>query len=582
VTDKQIDPHVLRVMDWFEMQGVSRRDFLRIVAGTAGVAAAAPLLAACGPTPQPVVQPSAPPAAAATAVPQPTQAPAPTATQAAAAQPQILIRAANQDISNLDPCTGHDYSIGSAQKSVYDALFQYRKYPPELMNVLAESHEVTPDATEWTFKLDQRAVFHDGSPVNADAVVYSFNRLLRKQQGVAWIFLNVMDETSATAVDEHTVKIKLLKPFAPFAAVLPWMFVLNPAVAKEHDVDGDEGEAWLKENEAGSGPFTIKRWEIGTLYEFEAVPDYWMGWLPQGHIDGYIWKIMRESTSKKIALEKKEIDWADWMSAEDINALKEVPGMVSEDRPQFGTFMVKMNNQVGHTSDIHVRKAISYAFDYDAVLEAMQGRADLLNGPLSDPCPGFAEGLPIYRLDMDKAKAELAQSQWPDGGFEIEYVYVTGVTIEEQVGLILLDQLSKLGITVNINPMLWPDMKARFADQDTSPELAAVYSGSDYADADNFLYAQYHSSQAGTWSAASHYKNAQVDAWLDEARSIVDETQRDAIYRQIQEKLLEDCVEIWVHSEKSNHIWLDYVKREFCPIMSAWHWPLYMEGKPSA
>lgn len=563
--NKQVDPHVLRVMEWFEAQGVSRRHFLRLVAGTAGMAAIGPLLAACG-TPEEEVP-----------VAEPTDTPKPTG-----AKPQLLIRAANQDISNLDPHTGHDYSIGASQKSVYDALFQYVKYPPELMNVLCESFEVTPDAVEWTFKLAQNAVFHDGTPVTAEAVVYSFNRLLRKKKGVAWIFLNIMDENSATVVDDYTVKVKLLKPFAPLATVLPWMFVVNPKICKEKEVDGDEGEAWLKEHEAGSGPFVIKRWEIGTLYEFEAVEDYWRGWLPQGHLSGYIWKIVRESTSKKIALEKGEIDWGDWISAEDIAALKKVPGMVTDDRSGFGTFMVKMNNQVGHTADVHVRKAIAWAFDYEAVIEAMQGRADILEGPLSRACPGFADGLPLYRLDMDKAKAELAQSQWPDGGFEIEYVYVTGLVIEEQVGLILLDQLSKLDIKVSMNPMLWPDMKARFAGQDTSPELAAVYSGTDYADADNFLYAQYHSSQAGTWSAASHYKDSQVDTWLDEARSVVEKAKRDEVYRHIQEKLLEDCVELWIMSEKLHHVWRDYVKREYCPIMSVWHWPIWIEGKPEA
>ena len=152
----------------------------------------------------------------------------------------------------------------------------------------------------------------------------------------------------------------------------------------------------------------------------------------------------------------------------------------------------------------------------------------------------------------------------------------------EEADLNISGLARKLGISVNMVPLLWPDMKARFADVNTSPELVAVYSGTDYADADNFLYAQYHSSQAGTWSAASHYKNDQVDAWLEEARSVVDEAKRDEIYRQIQEKLLEDCVELWIHSERDHHVWRDYVKRDVCPIMSKWFWPVYMEGKPSA
>ena len=81
-----------------------------------------------------------------------------------------------------------------------------------------------------------------------------------------------MDQDSIEVVDPTTLNINLLKPFAPYDAVLPWLFVANPTIVQEHDVDGDEGEAWLKENEAGGGPYTIARWEIGSSYEFTRYP----------------------------------------------------------------------------------------------------------------------------------------------------------------------------------------------------------------------------------------------------------------------------------------------------------------------
>ena len=89
---------------------------------------------------------------------------------------------------------------------------------------------------------------------------------------------------------------------------------------------------------------------------------------------------------------------------------------------------------------------------------------------------------------------------------------------EEQFGLILLEQAAELGITINMAPLVWPDMVARASAQDTAPNAMAVYSGTDYLDPDNFLWQAYHSSQAGFWAAASHYKNPDFDKLLEDAR----------------------------------------------------------------
>ena len=88
----------------------------------------------------------------------------------------ILLYGGNQDIDNIDPATGENYSINAALRSLYDALFINRgaRVEPHLV----ESWEASDDSSIWTFKLKSGAIFHDGSPVTADAVVYSFNRIL--------------------------------------------------------------------------------------------------------------------------------------------------------------------------------------------------------------------------------------------------------------------------------------------------------------------------------------------------------------------------------------------------------------------
>lgn len=86
--------------------------------------------------------------------------------------------------------------------------------------------------------------------------------------------------------------------------------------------------------------------------------------------------------------------------------------------------------------------------------------------------------------------------------------------------------------------------------------MAAVYAGTNYVDPDNYLYASYHSSQAGSWSAASHYSNPQVDDLLIQARSNTDPTQRKALYDQVQQILVADQAELWIYNEVANEAWV--------------------------
>ena len=202
---------------------------------------------------------------------------------------------------------------------------------------------------------------------------------------------------------------------------------------QEHDVDGDEGEAWLKENEAGGGPYTIARWELGNSYEFTRYPDYWFD--PENGIkpiDTFVWRIIHESSTKRIAMETGEVQYGDWFTPEDLEALAATGNFVANETPSMTPFAIKLNNQVGPTSDINVRKALSHAYDYEAALEAVSGRGTIMEGPLASALePWHKKDLPVLRHDMEAAaKAALAASAHPDG-FEMDYVFVTGDANEE-------------------------------------------------------------------------------------------------------------------------------------------------------
>lgn len=464
------------------------------------------------------------------------------------AQDNILLYGGNQDIDNIDPATGENYSINAALRSLYDALFIYRGN--EIEPHLVESWDVNDDATVWTFKLVENAVFHDGSSVNAEAVVYSFNRTMEISGPPTYRWETITDENSAQVIDEFTVEFTLTQPFAPFIGTLPQLFVVNPAIV-EANLGDDLGQTYLKENAAGSGPFMQGRWEIGNLYEFTAVEDYWAGWRGEDHLDGFIWVIQRDASTQLNSLLAGETQIADTISGNDKEQVIESEDYVWEEHIGFFTNTLKMNNQGEYTSDINVRKAIAHAMNYEAMVEAQDVKITLLPGPTPANFLGYSDAIEFPTFDLDLAREFLAQSPWPEGGFTIDYVYVTDFPREEIPGLILLEGLAQLNIELNMIPMLWPDMVASCGSPETGPDMINIYTLPAYLDPDAHLYNQYHSDQWGSFNSCSFYENERVDELLDTARVIGDEAERLALYEEAQVLIAADQPSVWMYTEDS-------------------------------
>jgi len=460
----------------------------------------------------------------------------------------ILLYGGNQDIDNIDPAVGENYSINAALISLYDALFIYRGN--ELEPNLVDTYEVNDDATVFTFHLHDNAVFHDGSPVNADAVVYSFNRAMAIQGPPTYRWQGITDENSAQAIDDTTVEFTLTQSFAPFIGTLTQLYIVNPAIV-EANLGDDMGQTYLKEHEAGSGPFSQGRWEIGNLYEFTAVQDYWGGWRGEDHLDGFIWIIQRDSATQLNSLLAGETHISDTVAGSDAQTVTDSECCSITDNTTFFTNTLKMNTQGEYTSDLNVRLAIAHAMNYDSLPEVQDVGIQVLPGPMPLSFPGAVDGLEVPTYDLDRAREYLAQSPWPEGGFSLDYVYVTDFPREEVPGLVLLEGLAELNITLNMTPMLWPDMVASCADPSTGPDLINIYTQPAYMDPDAFLYNQYHSEQWGAFTSCSFYANEEVDSLLDEARSTGDEDARLDLYAQAQELIAADQPAIWMYTENS-------------------------------
>ncbi len=484
--------------------------------------------------------------------------------EAEAQSRRILVIASNQDIPNFDPHVANGYSASMALRNTYDSLVRVEGNPPKPVPHLAQSWTISDDGREYTFKLDPAAKFHDGTPVTAEAVKYSFNRLLRLNRGNAWMIAGVVDQNSVEAVDATTVRVKLVKPFVPFLSVLPWVWIVNPAQVEANKGE-DDGQTFLRSNLAGSGSFKLRRAEAGNLYEFERVADAWKQ--GGGNLTGAIWKITRETATQRLMVQRGEAQIAVDLTSEDMDALKGRPGVNLVIEPEYRTFSMKMNTRHGPLRDVNLRRAIACVFNYQGMLD-VAGYAELMRGPFPETIDGFDKDLPIYRTDLAKAKEYLAKSSTPNGGIKITVAHVSGLEQQRRWALVLLDSLRQLNIELDIKPMIWPDMVSSARSPETTPDIFMVYQTANYGDPDNLAYAGYHSSRNGGWQNPT-YANPAIDKLLDEARGETDPAKRRALYVQFQRTLMEDSPDIFGVLEKRKLAMRNNVKGfTFTPVAS--------------
>lgn len=483
-------------------------------------------------------------------------------------EPLVFTVAIPIEVTNIDPAFTNDWHSSVVGRAVYDPLFRARGDPIQNEPWLAESYDVSEDLTVWTIHLRPDIKFHDGSPVNAEAVKYSFDRLMALQGGYAFLWTSITDENTVSVVDDLTVEFALTQPFAPFISTLAAIYVVNPTVVQEHEVDGDWGQAWLLENEAGSGPYVISRWEPGSMYELSRVPDHWAGWQHETSPDIFRYMVYREASAARLALEAGEIDWFPGLTQEDYTLLEGNEAVSTLARPGLTVDWIFMNTGgEGPMGDVNVRKALRYAYDYVASDEILFDLSSV-SYVMPPSVPGAIEYPDLRKTDLDLAQEYLSESAWPDGGFELDYIYVAGYAPEEDTGLVLLEAAAKLNITVNMVPKTWSEMVQMCSDPQTVPDMINIFLGMIYADPHPYLAASFSTSAPVGYGTCHNYINEDLSGKIDQASTEPDESVRLDLYTDIQDELYDSAFGIMIGT-------LDFVEAHDTHWQTDVHTPLF-------
>jgi len=516
-----------------EERKVSRRGYVKYAAAgvvvVAGAAAGAYYF----------TRPPAPPTTTTTATTVPTTA----ITTPTIPNPNTIIYATDEPMVSLDPAWTVANTDYRETYLMYDRLVTYRGASTTPEPMLAKSYDISEDGLAYTFHLRDGVKFHDGTTLDANAVVSSFLRALKlgEQGGWAGTFIGIVDEEGVKAVDDYTVQFNLRERYAPFVPCLAVqaLGIVSPKVM-EHETEGDLGKAWLSQNEAGSGSFKLKEYVPNEKIVLSAVKDYWGG-VPK--IDEMIVQIITEPSTQRLMLETGEIDGAEDIPVIALSELSKNPDIHVVDDPGFFISFMILNTQK-KLKDAKVRKAIAHAVDFDGIINDINfGRGTRLRSALPKGFPGADESIPLYDYDLDKTQVLLADAGY-DKGLELDMLIAP---FEEwiKISTSLQSSLAKVNVKLNIQQFAWPTYIEKLSHGDH--DLALMGWTPDYADPNMQVWFYFYSKNAGPGWNFAFYNNPKVDQLIIAGRSETDMSKRLEMYSEIQKITVDEAPYIWLY-----------------------------------
>ncbi|MCD6275524.1 MAG: ABC transporter substrate-binding protein [Thermoplasmata archaeon] len=506
------------------------------------------------------------------------------------------------DPQTLDPAEAYDTASGVVIQNVYDTLVTYHGTDTKtIYPSLATKWEVDSTGKVWTFHLRKNVTFSNGHPFNAEAVKYSFDRVLimsSPQTGVSWILSQFMytynattgkwnspdGESSVRIIDDYTVQFKLREAYGGFLPSIAFTVasIVDPKVVEAHGgVKPNQDNDWMSQNMVGTGPYKLVEWKHNAYIKLEYNPNYWGGWEGK-HFKYIMIKNIPEVATREQELLKGDADMA-YIPVNHLNDVKGQEGIVvDEGGLTYNVDMIEMNCRPTYqnkTNPLHsklVRQAISYAIDYDTILENIyMGYAIQLQGPIPKGMPGHDDNLFMYHQDLDKAKQLLKQAGY-ENGFSVTLIYNQGNDVRAHIAQIVKENLAQIGISVEIQELAWPTLLDKMDRGDYS--MIIVGWAPDYNDPDDYAFPFLASYEIGGDTYRTGWHNDTVDKLLMEAKYEVDQDKRAQLYKKVQEIAMEDPSFIYLAQWKHVAVYRAWLKGYYYnPVMQLDFYHLYKE-----
>ena len=449
-----------------------------------------------------------------------------------------LTVAQRQDPQNWDPVDTFLLAWGGIASNIFDGLVR-RDENLELQPGLAESWEVLDDGMRYRFHLRQGVTFHDGEPFDAEAVKYTFDRLLGEQGAKGPQQSNYTTIDHVEVIDPATVDIHMAQPDPVILTKLSGY----GAMIVPPDYIEEEGEKYFDLHPVGTGPFKFVGYDQGSRLTLEAYPDYFEG-APE--LDGLVFRFITEDSTRLAELQSGAVDILNNLAYSAIPTVESAPNLeiVSVPGPTIYSLALKTAEPAA-TADVRVRRALNMAVDKQAIIDAfLGGRGTPISQLHGKESFGYAPDLEGYPYDPEQARALLDEAGVPEGA-EMTIDYRAGNSTFNEVVQALTGFFGQVGLNVGLNPIEDGVFLNEIVPQGRTNEMFQFSWGGWTFDFDNTAYLSYHAGEK--WNP--YGTSEEMNALLEKQRETSDVEEREEILRQVAELAHEQAYHIPLYVE---------------------------------
>jgi len=431
------------------------------------------------------------------------------------------------------------------QRQIYDYLLDFRPGTTTVVPGLATSFSANRDSTVWTFKLRRGVKFHDGTDVDADAIVFNVNRWWDKKDPTnngknfdIWGYLMggyKGDKTSVlksvSKVDDYTVRFEMNKATTVFPSLIAsgYFGIASPKAVREQGAKYGTPAG----TPVGSGPFIFDSWRTGDRIVLKANKTYW-GTKPK--VDEVVFRFIKDASARLNELRAGTIDVTVNLTPDSLNQVQNDRNLKAMLRPSFNVGFLSLNYKNQYLKNDKVRQAISMAINKKEIVKAFWNGLGVSNSSFLPPALAWANNKSVpedYKYDPQAARRLLAEAGYPNGfSLDLWYMPVSRPYFPDPkpIAEAMAADLAAIGIKANLKTQDWAKY---LEDRKKEPGFDMYMIGwtGDYADPDNFYSAYY----GPNGSDDSNYRPAELDRLLEQGRAANGQAAKAKIYSQIHE-----------------------------------------------
>lgn len=409
---------------------------------------------------------------------------------------------------------------------VFESLLSFNS-DGEIVDWLAESHNVSDDGLTYTFVLRDGLKFSNGNDVTAEDAVFSLERHL--EVGGPLAIAAKVDSVQAT--DAKTLVIKLQESYTPFLSELSNFS--NGIIPK--DFGGVTEEEFFKQP-VGTGPFVVENWDPTGDVTFTKNPYYWQEGKP--YIDKLVYKLIEDDSQAINQLKAGEVHGIESLALQNANEIKEGSDTAVAENGSWVTEQIFFNTLDEHFADVHVRRALAQAIDREGLTTALTfGYAQTATSLLPTAIPyNSNDTVKALEFNVEAAKQELAQSAYPNG-FSTKLLVASGNSSRAQAAQIIQAAGKEIGINIEIESIELAAFRERFFAYDFSIMINSGQADSPEA---NSIIAFQTDPEGFSKSYWTHYTNDEVTTLLHEGQKAQDGEERAAIYAKLLQILADE------------------------------------------